>query len=69
MEESDYVEEESGTDSDSLSNRDIFRVQTIGAVQSAGNIWYAGVKIKFPTRPISTVKKLNVKKIPDQHVT
>ena len=50
VEQSDYVEEESDTDSDSLSNRDIFRVQTIGAVQSAGKKWYAGVKIKIPHR-------------------
>ena len=36
VEESDYVEEEGGSDSDSLSDRDIFRVQTIGTVQSTG---------------------------------
>ena len=48
VEESDYVEEESRSESDNLSDRDIFRVQTIGAVQSTGKNWYAGVKTKIP---------------------
>ena len=36
VEESDCVEEVSGSDSDSLSDQDVFRVQTIGTIQSAG---------------------------------
>ena len=39
LEGSDYVEEESGSDSDSLSDQDIFRVQTTGAVLSDGEKW------------------------------
>ena len=58
VEESDCVEEVSGSDSDSLSDQDIFRVQTIGTVQSAGKKWYAGVTMKIPHTTDTNCKEI-----------